>query len=723
MSGGVACSTTTATAGSTSTASRGDRSRPASPARRRVRGGRATASSATAATGRFEDATEPPGSPPLPGRGYGHGVAVGDYDNDGHPDLFVTRWRSLRPLPQPGRRDLRGRDRARPAWAATATGRPRRPSPTSTATATSTSTSATTSDWDPDHPRALPDATDGRYSLLRPGQVRARLPDHVFRNDGGRFVDVTERGRHRRPRRPGPGRRRRRPRRRRPHRPLRRQRQDGQLTCSATWAASGSRRSALTAGRRRQRRRRLPGRHGRGLRRPRRRRPARPGRDQLLRRVDDASTTTWARACSPTAAAGHRVLAAPAATCSASGSPSSTPTTTAGSTWRPPTATSTTSGPLSPTPMPAAAPTRVGPTAGWPTSRHGPVRPWRVPRVGRGLAAGDLDNDGRVDCLVVAQDEPLAYFHNRTERGGHFVTLRLEGTASNRDGVGARVTVAAGGRRQVGATRRRRQLPVGRRPAAPFRPGRGDVGSSPSRCAGPRAASIAGRASSPTWATVSARATRLPGPWQGSSIRRAVSGIGGIGVPGSGRAPPRPLADPVRAHHACPTGYSGRKWALAVRNPSAGATHGYEVARPQIRTGVRSDGPRAGCPRAEPAPTGPGRERAGRPRTCRRRIPGAPGGCAGARPRRRGPTSRPSEERGPTLSTVPTPCQSSSLKCGYSRRCSSVGMLRSLHAPLPPALGRRRRGGRMSLTAIRPTTRPRITTGTDCPSTKNSGGP
>ena len=29
----------------------------------------------------------------LPG-GYGHGVAVGDFDNDGRPDLFVTRWRS-----------------------------------------------------------------------------------------------------------------------------------------------------------------------------------------------------------------------------------------------------------------------------------------------------------------------------------------------------------------------------------------------------------------------------------------------------------------------------------------------------------------------------------------------------------------------------------------------------------------------------------------------------
>ena len=74
--------------------------------------------------------------------------------------------------------------------------------------------------------------------------------------------------------------------------------------------------------------------------------------------------------------------------------------------------------------------------------------PWRTPRIGRGLAAGDLDNDGRLDLVVVAHDTPLAYFHNRTV-GGHFITLRLEGTASNRDGVGARVTVDSGGRRQV----------------------------------------------------------------------------------------------------------------------------------------------------------------------------------------------------------------------------------------------------------------------------------
>ncbi len=80
---------------------------------------------------------------------------------------------------------------------------------------------------------------------------------------------------------------------------------------------------------------------------------------------------------------------------------------------------------------------------------HQAGTPWDLPRVGRGLAAGDLDNDGLCDALVVAQDRPLGYFHNRTRQAGRFVTIRLEGTTSNRDGVGARVTLTAGGRRQV----------------------------------------------------------------------------------------------------------------------------------------------------------------------------------------------------------------------------------------------------------------------------------
>ncbi len=76
--------------------------------------------------------------------------------------------------------------------------------------------------------------------------------------------------------------------------------------------------------------------------------------------------------------------------------------------------------------------------------------PFQQLHVGRGLAVGDLDNDGRVDSLMVAQNEPFVYFHNRAESaGGHYVTFQLQGTRSNRDGVGAVVTVTAGKLRQV----------------------------------------------------------------------------------------------------------------------------------------------------------------------------------------------------------------------------------------------------------------------------------
>ena len=77
--------------------------------------------------------------------------------------------------------------------------------------------------------------------------------------------------------------------------------------------------------------------------------------------------------------------------------------------------------------------------------------PWQVPRIGRGLATADLDNDGRMDLLILSQEEPLAYFHQVGARGTSppSLTLTLEGTRSNRDGVGAKVTVKTTGKTQV----------------------------------------------------------------------------------------------------------------------------------------------------------------------------------------------------------------------------------------------------------------------------------
>jgi hypothetical protein len=72
------------------------------------------------------------------------------------------------------------------------------------------------------------------------------------------------------------------------------------------------------------------------------------------------------------------------------------------------------------------------------------------PIVGRALCAGDLDNDGRVDIVVTNVEGPPLLLRNRAEPRGHWLRVRLAGAASpNRDGVGARVTVQASGRRQA----------------------------------------------------------------------------------------------------------------------------------------------------------------------------------------------------------------------------------------------------------------------------------
>ena len=75
---------------------------------------------------------------------------------------------------------------------------------------------------------------------------------------------------------------------------------------------------------------------------------------------------------------------------------------------------------------------------------------WSALRVGRGLAVGDLNNDGRLDVLIVPQDGPLAYLHNETEPAGNSLTIRLQAEGTARSAEGARVTVESGGLRQFG---------------------------------------------------------------------------------------------------------------------------------------------------------------------------------------------------------------------------------------------------------------------------------
>jgi enediyne biosynthesis protein E4 len=144
--------------------------------------------------GTFEDATERTGIARMK-RGYGHGVTVGDIDNDGHPDLFVTRWRSYALYRNRGDgtfeeitdRTGLGGDRDWP-------------------------TSAAFADldndgdldlyvchylvWDTDHPMLCAHATNEDSVLKQrndycPPHPFPSRPDHLFRNDRGCFLDVT----------------------------------------------------------------------------------------------------------------------------------------------------------------------------------------------------------------------------------------------------------------------------------------------------------------------------------------------------------------------------------------------------------------------------------------------------------------------------------------------------------------------------------------------------
>jgi hypothetical protein len=392
--------------------------------------------------GTFEDVTDQAGLRRVAG-GYGHGVAVGDYNNDGRPDLFITRWRCYALLRNRGdgsfeevtvQADLGG-DRDWP-------------------------TSAAWADLDADGDldlyvchylvfdvksgRVCTDAKSRINHYCNPRDFTA-LPDHIFRNDGGRFVDVT--------------------------------------------AAAG-----------------FVDRDGRGLgvvaadldddNRIDLYVANDMSANYLFRNLGDFHFEETAFHAGAAANSGGSFQSGMGIACGdldGDGRPDLAVTNYYGESTtlfhnqgRGLFADATAA-------MGLAAPTRqlLGfgiafldanndgrldlISANGHVSNYMPVFPWKMPtqlltggpegrltdtsaragdpfgplHLGRGLAVGDLDNDGRIDAIVQSQNEPFAYLHNQTATSNHWLTLRLEGVRSNRDGVGARVVIDAAGRRQT----------------------------------------------------------------------------------------------------------------------------------------------------------------------------------------------------------------------------------------------------------------------------------
>jgi hypothetical protein len=83
---------------------------------------------------------------------------------------------------------------------------------------------------------------------------------------------------------------------------------------------------------------------------------------------------------------------------------------------------------------------------------HFALDPWAsARRSSRGLSSGDYDNDGRVDLLVTNIDGPAELLHNETAPSGGALLVKLIGSRSTREGLGAIVTV------ETSATRQRRE--------------------------------------------------------------------------------------------------------------------------------------------------------------------------------------------------------------------------------------------------------------------------
>ena len=72
-----------------------------------------------------------------------------------------------------------------------------------------------------------------------------------------------------------------------------------------------------------------------------------------------------------------------------------------------------------------------------------------IKRVSRGAAFGDYDNDGDIDILVTNVNQPPILLRNDGGNKNHWLMIKTVGVKSNRDGIGARITLSANGKMQI----------------------------------------------------------------------------------------------------------------------------------------------------------------------------------------------------------------------------------------------------------------------------------